>query len=110
MRKDWPFPPRDEANAGLFTSGSKLRIVNTGMAVGARIMSSRTEASSPANSDSALTSRSIFFCFSDLGRHHEAIVRNGNPRENGAVAPKEQIETVTFIFSTYFSYEMHSST
>jgi hypothetical protein len=28
-------------------SGSKLRIVNTGMAVGARIMSARTEASVP---------------------------------------------------------------
>jgi hypothetical protein len=60
-------------------------------------MSSRTEACSPAGSDSRSDLSLILFRFSDLGRHHEAIVRNGNPRENGAVVPQEQIKAVTFI-------------
>lgn len=83
---------------GFFTayrSGSKLRIVNTGMAVGARIMSSRTEASSAHRASDPLTS--FRFCLSDLGRHQEAIVRDGNSRKNGAVARQERNEAVALL-------------
>lgn len=86
--------------------------MNTGIAVGGRIMSSRTEVSSPrskkgASTVCALISRLFCFRFSDLGRHLEAIVRDGAPRQNGGIAPQEQIEAVTLIFSVYLMYEMH---
>ena len=81
----------------VFVSGAKLRIVNTAIAVGARIMSSRSEASaafrSKLNTNLTLSAPRAFLyamhAITDLGRYLQTAMCHWHPRQDGTIRPKE---------------------
>ena len=93
---------RHHLNMGRACRGAKLRIVNTAMAVGSRIMSARTEAS-PYNAPYNHMIRAHVVILVDLGQHYQAFMRHWDTCQDGTLSSQTHAKVVACMISRVYA-------